>query len=635
MLNTEEIEILRDSHNNSYDSYEDFSFINKFSNTIDRTEHKYNARFDNYFSKLDSMYNKHTGQAYMVSTQINELRKIHSVVDFNDYDSVKEFLFKTNSMKDIIRTLNRLQPSTIRGDLAVNFNGWAAIAENEGVDISLQMNKVNTLCVALLAEDIISPILSKLEKVQRFLSDINYDINLVTAFSKPTDLEKSSYMESCFNLKRQVSFFEKYFNQDNILNTLVKDSKVFEYIEQYKTIRKEIVDTLIKNKPEFSYSCAHKFVNLFNNANAIELMLLDRADTDLNAVHRIRNTIKIDDKNSQISQINIFQDNSMAIKKSSGDWININSKELKDSFIENFMYKELFNKLKRSPTIAKMFVNKLKEDFNECIYAFVAANTYLEHEAILKSKNYNLLEEVDDLLFEELDDSMNAYVRKHKIEQFGLSISSKKYQHLYDEESFKTLELLYDLKIPTSELQDNLGKKLASFKNSEDFNKALKQLYSIHSGFNNEAIIKKANSVEAEIIKNEDNMIIIKIENFQQSAAVGSSSWCIVRDQVHFNSYKEDSHQYFIYDLNKDPVENNSLVGITLTKNGSHSAAHFKNDNQLDDNDEFQALQLEIVKYDIKSYPSLKEDLKTKITVSQEIKKQSLLKNITSKLFNR
>lgn len=634
MLNKEEIEILSDSHNDNYDSYEDFSLINNFKNTIERTGHRYNARFDDYFSKLDSMYNKHTGQAYIVSTQINELRKIHSVVDFNDYESVKEFLFKTNSMKDIIRTLNRLKPSTVRGDLAVNFNGWASIAKNEGVDISLQMNKVNTLCVDLLAEDIISPILSKLEKVQHFLSHVNYDINLVTA-SKPTDLEKSSYMESCFNLKRQVAFFEKYFNQDNILNTLVKDSKVFEYIDQYKAIRKEIVDTLIKNKPEFYYSCAHKFVNLFNNANAIELMLLDRADTDLNAVHRIRNTIKIDDKNSQISQINIFQDNSMAIKKSSGDWVNINSKELKDSFIENFIYKELFNKLKRSPTIAKMFVNKLKEDFDECIYAFVAANTYLEHEAILKSKDYNLLEEIEDNLFEQLDDSMNAFVRHHKIHQYGLSISSKKYQHLYNDESFKVLELLYDLKIPASELQETLGKKLAAFKSSEDFNKSLKKLYAIHNGFNSESVLKKANSVNAEVVKNDDNMVIIKIENFQQSSATGSSSWCIVRDEVHFKSYKEDAHQYFIYDFNKDPVENNSIIGITLNKDGTHSAAHFKNDDQLYDNDEFKKLQLEIVKHDFKSYPVLNKTVQDSLDNSTQVKKNGLLKNITSRLFNR
>jgi hypothetical protein len=636
MLTKEEIEILSDSHANSYDSYEDFAFHNNFRNkTADRAEHKYNARFDSYFFKLDSMYNKLTGQAYIVSQQMNEFRKIHSVIDFNDYKSVQDFLFKTNSMKDIVRTLNRLKPANIIEDLSVNFNGWAAIAEEQGVDISQQLNKIETLCTALRAEDIISPILSKLEKAQRLLSDVNYDNRLVT-LSNPTDLEKSTYMESCFNLKRHVAFFEKYFNQENVLNTLIKDSKVFEYIDQYKTIRKEIVDTLIKNKPDFSYSCAHKFVTLFNNAGAVELMLLERSNTDLDSVHRIRNTIKIDDKNSQVSQINLFDDNSIAIKKSSGDWVNLNSKELKDSFIENFMYKELFNKLKKSPTIAKMFVTKLKEDFDECIHSFVAANTYLEYEAILKSKDYNLLEEIDDSLFESLDDSMNAYVRKHKIEQYGLSISSKKYQHLYDEDVFKTLELLYDLKIPASELQESLGKKLASFKTSEDFNKGLKQLYSIHSGFNTEAIIKKANAINAEVIKNDNNLIILKIENFQQSSAVGSTSWCIVRDEVHFKSYKEDCQQYFIYDLNKDPADNHSLIGITLYKDGSHSAAHLKNDNQLyNDENEFKTLQLEIIKHDLKSYPALNEELKSKIDANTDSKKQSLLKNITSKLFNR
>lgn len=170
---------------------------------------------------------------------------------------------------------------------------------------------------------------------------------------------------------------------------------------------------------------------------------------------------------------------------------------------------------------------------------------------------------------------------------------------------------MYDLKIPASELQESLGKKLAAFKSSEDFNKALKQLYSIHNGFNSESVINKANAVNAEVIKNDDNMVIIKIENFQQSSATGSSSWCIVRDEVHFKSYKEDSHQYFIYDFNKDPVENNSIVGITLNKDGTHSAAHFKNDDQLYDNDEFKKLQLEIVKHDFKSYPVLNKKFKT------------------------
>lgn len=113
------------------------------------------------------------------------------------------------------------------------------------------------------------------------------------------------------------------------------------------------------------------------------------------------------------------------LKKRDGSWVNINSKVVKDSLIETVFQRELALRLKKSPTISKMFVNKLKEDFDDCERAFTAANTYLEHEAILKSKDYNLLEEINELLFEELDDSMNAYVRDHKIHQYGLSISSK------------------------------------------------------------------------------------------------------------------------------------------------------------------------------------------------------------------
>lgn len=634
MLTRDDITSVCSAHNTQFDSYEDFTLRNKFHSTYNnKHEHKYNARFDNYFFTLDRLYNKQTVSDYIVSQQMIGFKKLHTATDFNDIEHMSSNLYRY-SVRDIIRTLNKITHLSIHDDLLINFKGWEAVATSEGVDLSSQNLKVKSLLAAIKADDIITPILSQIEKIEISLKEVYDNLNKVHQRT-PTELEKSTYIESCFNLKRNLSFFEKFYNQENLLNNLIKQSNIFEHINEYKKIRQDIVDTLMKNNADFTYSYAHKFVNFIKNASNVELMLLERADTDLNSVNRIRDDIKIDDKTSSISQINIFDDNSVAIKKNTGEWVDLHSKELKDTLIEKLVQKELFNRLKKSPTIAKMFVSKLKEDFNDCERAFIAADTYLAHEAILKSKNYNLLEEVDDLLFEELDDSMNAYVRKHKIEQFGLSISSKKYQHLYDEESFKTLELLYDLKIPSSELQDSLGKKLASFKNSDDFNKALKQLYSIHSGFNNEAIVKKANSVEAEIIKNEDNMIIIKIENFQQSAAVGSSSWCIVRDEVHFKSYKEDCHQYFVYDLNKEPTENNSLVGITLHKNGSHSAAHFKNDNQLCDNDEFKTLQLEIVKHDIKSYPELKEDLKAKISINTETKKQSLLKNLTSKLFNR
>lgn len=634
MLPRDDITSVCSAHNTQFDSYEDFTLRKYFHSTYNsKNEHKYNARFDNYFFTLDRLYNKQSVSDYIVSQQMIGFKKLHTAIDFNDIEHLSSNLYRY-SVRDIIRTLNRITHSSLHDDLLINFKGWESVAELEGVDLSSQNLKVKALLAAIKADDVITPILSQIEKIEISLKEVDYDLRAFKS-RNPTDLEKSTYIESCFNLKRHLSFFEKFYNQENLLNNLIKQSNIFEHINEYKKIRQNIVDTLMKENADFNYSYAHKFVNFIKNASNVELMLLERADTDLNSVNRIRDDIKIDDKTSHISQINIFDDNSVAIKKNTGEWVDLHSKELKDTLIEKLVQKELFNRLKKSPTIAKMFVSKLKEDFNDCERAFIAADTYLEHEPILKSKNYNLLEEVDDLLFEELDDSMNAYVRKHKIEQYGLSISSKKYQHLYDADVFKTLELLYDLKIPASELQESLGKKLAAFKNSEDFNKGLKQLYSIHSGFNTEAIIKKANNVNAEVIKNDNNLIILKIENFQQSSAVGSSSWCIVRDEVHFKSYKEDCQQYFIYDLNKDPADNHSLIGITLYKDGSHSAAHLKNDNQLYDDDEFKILQLEIIKHDLKSYPALKEELKSKIDANNDPKKQSLLKNIAKKIFSR
>jgi len=637
MLTDNEVKQIKAAHNDTFDSYEDFSLRERFQTLYSNGEYKNNARFDSYLKGLDEFYNQANGySSHVVYQSMLEFKKAYTTLDFSNIDDVEILLHKTQDLRNLIRVLNRLTSSSIMADLSENFNNWEAIASDYGVNLSVIKVKIDPLFESIKQDDVFTDLLSKIEKIQVDLNNVFHILPYVNKKAlNPDANDLSSYHENCFKLKRSLSLLEKYYNQDDLLKKLVKESKSFEHINHYKTIRSEIIDTLLQSNKDFIYSDAHHYVELMKKASTVELMLLERSDHDLNHVHNISSVFKFNDAGSVINQMNIFDDNSMAIKKRDGSWVNINSKVVKDSLIETVLQRELALRLKKSPTISKMFVNKLKEDFDDCERAFTAANTYLEHEAILKSKDYNLLEEINELLFEELDDSMNAYVRDHKIHQYGLSISSKKYQHLYNDESFKVLELLYDLKIPASELQESLGKKLAAFKSSEDFNKALKQLYSIHNGFNSESVINKANAVNAEVIKNDDNMVIIKIENFQQSSATGSSSWCIVRDEVHFKSYKEDSHQYFIYDFNKDPVENNSIVGITLNKDGTHSAAHFKNDDQLYDNDEFKKLQLEIVKHDFKSYPVLNKKVQDDLDNSKELKKNGLLKNITSRFFNR
>jgi len=633
MLTPEEIQdLIRAYKNRYYDSYEDFMLNDHFEVIKSQFGYKSNRNFDDYFSNLDSLYNKHTAQSYIFDQYIKEFKSIKNDLNFDHDDAVREMIYNCNRMQDLFKVLNRLSSGSIVEDLKVNYNGWVSVAADYDVDITPQLKKIDKVLKAIKEDNLFDEIVGKVEKIQFNLISFESSFRLVE--DVPYTLDLPEYTESCFNLRRSVSLMEKYFEKDNDLNALIRESNIFKHLEDYKKIRKEIINTIIENEPSFTYSQAHRFSKKMKEASDVELMLLSRNDTDLDSVNYVKRSIKFETNGSNVSQLKIFEDHSIAVGKSTGGWVDVSSKRVKNALLEDLICKELAFKLRKSPTVSKMFVKKLKEDFDECERAFIAANTYVDNEAILKSKKYNLLEEINDLFFEDLDDSMNEFIRERKIVQYGLSIASNKYRHLYNEGSFENIILLYDLKIPASELQESLGKKMASFKTSDDFNKALRQLYSIHSGFNNEVIAQKAIDVNAEIIQNDSDRVILKIENFEQSSKLGSASWCIVRDDVHFNSYKEDSHQYFIYDFTKDATDIRSLIGVTLSQDGMHSASHFKNDSQFyDDDDDFKLLQVDILKHDLKSYPNLHETLKNKIEPPE--RKQNILKNLASKLFNR
>lgn len=53
---------------------------------------------------------------------------------------------------------------------------------------------------------------------------------------------------------------------------------------------------------------------------------------------------------------------------------------------------------------------------------------------------------------------MHKLIREHKIKKFAESIVSSKYKHLYNKESYKLFQELYDLSIDTKTLQEMIGK---------------------------------------------------------------------------------------------------------------------------------------------------------------------------------
>jgi cell division septum initiation protein DivIVA len=341
-----------------------------------------------------------------------------------------------------------------------------------------------------------------------------------------------------------------------------------------------------------NYSLADQYMHTLSTSSGISKFLVDKTLSD-------DLVLNVDVNAGQYRNVKMFKDDSMIVTDTENKvkrvFSNIEAAFILNDIIEN----DIKQSLRKTPVISKKFIELYQDNNRKPVSVYLVMNTYLNNEHVLKSNKFNIIDALqtmkDDVNSkqyleerkfddhcESLDDEMNAIIKNHKVKQYAHSIASNKYMHLYDEKSYKIIEAIYDLKIESSVLQDNIGKKIAAYHTPAEFNTGLKSLLNTFSDFTPEKIREKALACKADIIVEDDNKIIIKIEDFKQSKIMGSSSWCIARDEHYFKSYVGDyNHQYFIYDFNKDSSDNESMIGITLTPELDCEAAHAKNDDDV------------------------------------------------------
>lgn len=81
-------------------------------------------------------------------------------------------------------------------------------------------------------------------------------------------------------------------------------------------------------------------------------------------------------------------------------------------------------------------------------------------------------------------------------------------------------------------------------------------------------LVEKANKENITITKNESNQVVLEIKEFKDAQLLGSENWGIKHRQEIFDAYiAKDDKQYFIFDFNKDPKDDNFLIGVTLDNN--------------------------------------------------------------------
>lgn len=495
-----------------------------------------------------------------------------------------------------------------------------------------RLNKLFELLNNKLKEEKINTL-----KFEENFNDIMKDLNTVYSISN-SYLNINNKTTDFINLYKNLDYNNETFNEyksyiGEDFKLISEENKLYKIIAGFQndediSNKEKLLDLIYKMENELSIKSPLKYerqsdyyVNNKNNKNIISDFLI-KANIESNLVVNCNF-----EKPHKIERFILFKDNTGVIEYCNGSIKQISYLEKDHLAMKIEIEKEIINQtFIKKPNIAKFFIEKLNEgeSFQECT---ICMQTFIENESILKNSKINILSFADKSL-ENIYDYICEHKKKYKIEQMCKHVFSNKYKHLINEDTFEMIGELFDKGVNASKLQDFVGSKLAMFKDDKEINKYIANILDQLSSFNIESLTQKLDLLGIKPIIEDNNRIIIEIETFNQSKALGSQSWCISREEYYFDDYKSgNSKQYFLFDFNKDELDLNSMIGFTLYDNGEFRSQHLKNDDYLDVNEDLKNLRMKILEKNIDKF-KLSTSVNEEYSKFVENKKLTKIKNL-------
>lgn len=541
---------------------------------------------DNYYTSFfkftDLMKNNVT---LLNATEYNDL------YDHPEFESLRK---NSDILKNVLRNHLSYNLRSVSDYTNDGTSKWENFASQHDIDIADEIKNINRLEEQYI-DDVEKEVAPLIKLIVNFVSQVDILNRLHDRLAQnPDSQEIHIHMQGAVKSLHEILLDNKKlidYYQSKDIGSLIAIEDLDKFRRDIYSCFETIYEKGCANK-KTNYSMADQYINTLSTATGISKFLVDKTLSD-------DLVLNVDLNVGQYRNIKMFNDDSMIVTDADSKVKRVFSNIEATFILNDIIGNDIKQSLRKTPVIMKKFMDMYIENNRRPVSVYLVMNTYLNNEQVLKSHKFNIIDALqtmkDDINSkqyleerkfddhcESLDDEMNAIIKNHKVKQYAHSIASNKYMHLYDEKSYKIIEAIYDLKIESSVLQDNIGKKIAAYHTPDEFNAGLKSLLNTFSDFTPEKIREKAAACKADIIVEDDNKIIIKIEDFKQSKIMGSSSWCIARDEHYFKSYVGDyNHQYFIYDFNKDSSDNESMIGITLTPELNCEAAHSKNDDDV------------------------------------------------------
>jgi len=123
----------------------------------------------------------------------------------------------------------------------------------------------------------------------------------------------------------------------------------------------------------------------------------------------------------------------------------------------------------------------------------------------------------------------------------------------------------------------------------------LNYINNLKGGFTPDSIKKKCEGVNADVIVDKPNVMLVRVHDFEASRKIGTPGWCICQTQSWWNSYVDDfTTQYFVYDFTKDVGDPKHLIGVTIAPGsngeGKIKEAQWSNNRPVGDLSYFDSL---------------------------------------------
>lgn len=199
----------------------------------------------------------------------------------------------------------------------------------------------------------------------------------------------------------------------------------------------------------------------------------------------------------------------------------------------------------------------------------------------------NLDKKVDDFeKMEDLYDYLQEFEIKRKVNQVIKSLPSRT-RRLANQELIDLIKLNADDKT-IKLLKDFYSKKGGRYSNNSDSSALIKDtrdyIKNSKGDFNSEAIKKKLEGLNVEIVVDTPELLMARINDYTASKAIGSKHWCISTSESMWNSYVNDfTNQYFVWDFTKDISDKGHMIGTTVSPNGKITSGHWADDSSIRD----------------------------------------------------